>query len=458
MTTTTPDQQEESLAQIEALAAAGCPLVRLAVPSLAAAEALGPLRAAMRTRGLSVPLIADVHFNPRAAYEAVRHVAKIRINPGNFARDSEQARMLLVPLLDLLRHHGVALRIGVNHGSLAPQIADTYGHGPRGMVASALEYLRICREVGFEDVVVALKASNPVLMVEANRLLVMQLRDEQMDYPIHLGVTEAGEGAEGILRATIGIATLLREGIGDTLRVSLTGNPVDEIPVCQDILEALRGREEPPTRRAGKPGRAGRTGTEWVSQTTRAGRSAGGRAAVPALAPSPPESTNQSHAQAWRQLRVGGREPPRVEARVDLDLPSDPAAGLPTVRAAVSDDRFRPESWVASIGRLRSDREASHAQRALALLRECIGSAPLWAEVTDVPTLARISWPRSGSRRLGSGSWLPFSRAWRSDSIGTSPERTPRSPGAFGPSGRIGLTAWVAGPRRSADMELPSPG
>lgn len=245
MTTTTPSELEASLAQISALAAAGCPLVRLAVPSRAEAEALGRLRAAMREAGLDLPLVADIHFSPDIALEAALHVEKVRINPGNFAGDPALARARLEPLLARLRERNAALRIGVNHGSLPPFLADRLGHGADAMVEAALLYLRMCREMGFDQVVVSLKASNPVTMIAANRLLAARLEREGFATPIHLGVTEAGAGAEGRLRSAIGIGALLLDGIGDTVRVSLAGDPADEIPVARAILRAVRSANEP---------------------------------------------------------------------------------------------------------------------------------------------------------------------------------------------------------------------
>ncbi len=294
MTTTTPADLPGSLAQISALWAAGCQIVRLAVPSLEAARALGILRMAMREGGLDVPLAADVHFNPRAAYEAARHVEKVRINPGNFAPSPEEGRRRLLPLLDLLRERGAALRVGVNHGSLAPHISAAYGHGPRGMVASALEYLRFCRDAGFEQLVVALKASNPAVMLAANRLLAESLRAEQMDYPIHLGVTEAGASEEGVLRSALGIGALLLEGIGDTIRVSLTGDPVPEIEACRRILRAVEdeggvGSVAGPPAGAAESACAGTAGTAPAAAEVR-----------------------------WGELAVGGSQPPRVELALDL--------------------------------------------------------------------------------------------------------------------------------------------
>jgi (E)-4-hydroxy-3-methylbut-2-enyl-diphosphate synthase len=253
MTTTTPDRIDDSLAQIAALRATGCPLVRLAVPSLAAARALPALRAAMRARGLDLPLIADVHFDPRIALVAAQHVEKVRINPGNFAADPAAARDRLAPLVEVLRARGAALRIGVNHGSLPAFVSDTRGHGPEALVHLALEYLRLCRELDFDQVVVSIKASNPALMIAANRRLAERLAAEGFATPIHLGVTEAGLGSEGTLRSMVGIGPLLLDGIGDTIRVSLTGDPVTEIPVCHAILRAVAAARETPRPFVGAP-------------------------------------------------------------------------------------------------------------------------------------------------------------------------------------------------------------
>jgi (E)-4-hydroxy-3-methylbut-2-enyl-diphosphate synthase len=240
MTTTTPDDLAGSVAQIAALAAAGCAVVRLAVPSARAAAALPELRRALRARRVRVPIVADVHFDPDLALAAAPHVEKVRINPGNFAANPAEARRHLEPLISALRAHGAALRIGVNHGSLAPHVVAALGNGPAAMVASAIEYLRLCRELEFADVIVSLKASNPALMVEANRALARGLAAEGFPAPIHLGVTEAGEGDEGALRSAVAMGTLLAEGTGDTIRVSLAGDPIGEIPVCRAILRGVR--------------------------------------------------------------------------------------------------------------------------------------------------------------------------------------------------------------------------
>lgn len=245
MTTTTPDDLPGSLAQIRALRAAGCRVVRLAVPSQRAADALPELRRRLRASGLRVALVADVHFSPDLALAAAPYVEKVRINPGNFAAGPAEARRHVEPLVAALRAHGAALRIGVNHGSLAPRIVAALGHGPEAMVEAALEYLRLCRELDFGDTIVSLKASNPALMVEANRQLARRMAEAGFDAPIHLGVTEAGEGVEGALRSAVAMGALLAEGIGDTIRVSLSGDPVAEIPVCRALLRGVRRAAEP---------------------------------------------------------------------------------------------------------------------------------------------------------------------------------------------------------------------
>ncbi len=359
MTTTTPEDLEGSLAQIGALQAAGCQIVRLAVPSIEAARALAPLREAMRARALDVPLCADVHFNPRAAYEAARHVEKVRINPGNFAPTPEEARQRLAPLIDLARERGIALRIGVNHGSLAPHVAAAYGHGPRGMVASAIEYLRFCRDAGFEQLVVALKASNPAIMVAANRLLVETLRAEGMDYPIHLGVTEAGAGQEGVLRSALGIGALLLEGIGDTIRVSLTGDPVPEIEACRRILRAVEAE-------------SAASSTQLAPATARA-----------------------SVLSRWGKLTVGATRPPCVEL---------------VLRLRPHKNGERTAAWEGLERTLGLAAPESPAESILLMDPEAPRRADVWADAVlelrarlaarEAPPAVWLSWPAGELARL----------------------------------------------------------
>ncbi len=214
-------------------------LGRREVPAFAGMTA--PAFAGVTEKG-AVPLIADVHFSPKVAMAAARVAAKVRINPGNFAKTFEGMAEAMRPLLQVCKEHGTALRIGTNHGSLSERILDQYGDTPEGMVQATLEAVRICRSENFHEIVLSLKSSNVKIMVEATRLLVQRMDEEEMDYPLHLGVTEAGEGEDGRLKSAIGIGSLLVDGIGDTIRVSLTEDPEFEIPVAYGILQASRAR------------------------------------------------------------------------------------------------------------------------------------------------------------------------------------------------------------------------
>lgn len=246
----------ESLRMIEA----GCQIVRITAPSKREAEALGEIRARLDEKGhAGVPLVADIHFTPNAAEIAADHVEKIRVNPGNYAdkkkfetHDYTEAayadelariRDRFTPLVRKCKSLGRAMRIGTNHGSLSDRILSHYGDTPLGMVESAMEFLHICRDEDYHDIVLSMKASNPQVMVQAYRLLADRMRDEGMAYPLHLGVTEAGEGEDGRIKSAVGIGALLAEGLGDTVRVSLTEPPEAEIPVARLLVElAEKGR------------------------------------------------------------------------------------------------------------------------------------------------------------------------------------------------------------------------
>ncbi len=233
----------------------GCEYVRIAVPGMKEAENLKAIKKELKARGYQTPLIADVHFNPKIAEIAATIVEKVRINPGNWIGHAsrvtrhvsrndgneeavEQIRKKLKPILKICKEHGTAIRIGTNHGSLSQRILNRYGNTPMGMVESALEFVRICNESGFHDIVLSMKASDTRLMIQANRLLVERMKQEGMNYPVHLGVTEAGSGEDGRIRSAIGIGSLLADGIGDTIRVSITEDPEYEIPVAYSILQA----------------------------------------------------------------------------------------------------------------------------------------------------------------------------------------------------------------------------
>ena len=246
-----------SVAAIRRLHEIGCEIVRVTVPSMAHAKALAEIKTKLAETYQPVPLVADVHHNGmKIALEVAKHVDKVRINPGLYVfekpkddrteySDSEfndigaKIRETLEPLVISLRDQGKAMRIGVNHGSLAERMLFTYGDTPEGMVESALEFIKICESLDFRNIVLSLKASRVPVMLAAYRLMVQRMDELDMDYPLHLGVTEAGDGEYGRIKSTAGIGTLLADGIGDTIRVSLTESPEKEIPVCYSILQAL---------------------------------------------------------------------------------------------------------------------------------------------------------------------------------------------------------------------------
>jgi (E)-4-hydroxy-3-methylbut-2-enyl-diphosphate synthase len=244
MTNTITADTPSSIEQCIRILKAGADYVRLTVRNMSEARNLRHIKEGLRERGFTKPLIADVHFNPAIANIAAAIVEKVRINPGNFSKDNP--RESLVPLIRICKEHNTVLRIGVNHGSLSEKILQEYGNSEEGMVASAIEYLKICREEQFTDLVVSMKSSSTFTMIRSNRLLIKRLQEEGMDPAIHLGVTEAGEGEDGRIKSAIGIGTLLCEGIGDTIRVSLTEEPEYEIPAAQMILRASGTAENPP--------------------------------------------------------------------------------------------------------------------------------------------------------------------------------------------------------------------
>lgn len=243
MTTTRTDDVQASVEQCIEIAQAGADYVRLTAQGVKEAEALAQIRTALRRLGYQIPLIADIHFNPAAAETAAVRVEKIRINPGNFAEiKGVDRKQKFSDLVKLCQQHRTAMRIGVNHGSLSDRMLDAYGDTPKGMVESAMEYLRMCKDLGFEAVVVSLKSSNTRVMVQAYRLMAERMLQEGMTYPLHLGVTEAGEGEDGRLKSAVGIGSLLSDGLGDTLRVSLTEERAHEMDVAAKLLDYFENR------------------------------------------------------------------------------------------------------------------------------------------------------------------------------------------------------------------------
>ncbi|MEE2765758.1 MAG: (E)-4-hydroxy-3-methylbut-2-enyl-diphosphate synthase [Candidatus Neomarinimicrobiota bacterium] len=253
MTTTDTMDTVGTIEQSIRMINAGCEIVRVTAPSLKDAENLKFIRNGLRARGYNIPLVADIHYTPNAAEVAARIVEKVRINPGNFAdrkkfethdytdksydEELERIRDRFLPLVLVCKQYGTAMRIGTNHGSLSDRILSRYGDTPLGMVESAMEFIRICRDADFHDTVLSMKASNTQVMVQAYRLLVKVMNAEEMNYPLHLGVTEAGEAKDGRIKSAVGIGTLLEDGLGDTIRISLTEEPEEEIPVAKSLIE-----------------------------------------------------------------------------------------------------------------------------------------------------------------------------------------------------------------------------
>ena len=256
MTTTNTNDTAASVAQAKRIIAAGGELVRLTTQGRREAENMANISAALKAEGIMTPLVADVHFNANVADIAAKYCEKVRVNPGNYVdpartfkhleyTDEEYAEELkkieerFVPFLNICKEHHTAVRIGVNHGSLSDRIMSRYGDTPEGIVESCMEFLRICKREQFNDVVLSIKASNTVVMVQSVRLLVKAMDKEDMHYPLHLGVTEAGEGEDGRIKSAVGIGALLTEGIGDTIRVSLSEEPEAEIPVARKLVEFI---------------------------------------------------------------------------------------------------------------------------------------------------------------------------------------------------------------------------
>ena len=228
---------DASVAQCRRLAAAGAQLIRLTVPSLAQVDSLKEIKSILRGEGIDTPLVADVHFSSEIAIAAAEVVEKVRINPGNFHKDHEKAREQFAKLVSVCKEHGTAIRIGLNHGSLGDRITNLYGNTPLAMKEAVMEWLKMCVENDFYNVVVSLKASNTFVMVEAYRLLAKEMQESGIVFPLHLGVTEAGNGDGGRIKSAVGISALLSEGIGNTIRVSLTEDPENEIPVAQYLAD-----------------------------------------------------------------------------------------------------------------------------------------------------------------------------------------------------------------------------
>ncbi|MGI6469982.1 MAG: (E)-4-hydroxy-3-methylbut-2-enyl-diphosphate synthase [Paludibacteraceae bacterium] len=259
MANTNTNDIDASVAQAIRIADVGGEVLRYTTQGLREVESLAAIHHTLRQRHVNIPLVADVHFNPKVAEEAARYVEKVRINPGNYVaskstdymekewnEELDKINEKLTVLLDICKKNKTAIRIGVNHGSLSPRILNRYGDTPEGLVVSCMEFLRICKAQNFNDIVLSIKSSNVFVMVKAVRLLVATMQDEEMDYPIHLGVTEAGEGEDGRIKSAMGIGALLADGIGNTIRVSLSEEPECEIPVAQKLVDYISLRAQHP--------------------------------------------------------------------------------------------------------------------------------------------------------------------------------------------------------------------
>ncbi len=296
MTSTPTSDTRATVEQILRIATAGADIVRMTVRNKKEAENLENIKRELKLAGCLIPLVADVHFNPAIAEIAATIVDKVRINPGNYGisqgmgkaalSDAEYSEELLAArtafsrLLSICRKHGTALRIGVNHGSLSPRIINRYGNTPAGMVNSAMEFLQFCSEVEFHNVVVSLKSSNTRIMVESNRMMAENMQKEGLIYPLHLGVTEAGEGEDGRIRSVAGIGTLLWEGIGDTIRVSLTEDPQEEVPVARKLITHITMARETNQANKGITNDGKMPASEFSRQSFRAGKTGGGQVPV----------------------------------------------------------------------------------------------------------------------------------------------------------------------------------
>lgn len=382
MTTTNTLDVAATTAQAERLAGAGCEIVRITAPGLREARALGEIAAALRRRGVRVPLVADIHFTPNAALEAALYVEKVRINPGNYAdrkrfevreysdaqyaEELERVAQRFRPLLRRCRELGRALRIGANHGSLSDRILNRFGDTPRGMVESALEFLDVCEDEGFRDVIFSMKSSNAQVAIRAYRLLVARLAEragglDAPSYPLHLGVTEAGDGEDGRIKSAIGIGALLEDGIGDTLRVSLTEDPLREIPVARALARHYDSRAACAPRAAAPPRAAAAPAAPAESPLPAA--AAGLRVAVAGASAAAPAEFARRPSRAVGD--VGGGQPVRVEAWLGAPPPDAEAAAREV--AAQLGELAREDLRCEGLGV--SVRDEAEARRAAALGR-----------------------------------------------------------------------------------------
>ncbi len=392
MTTSDTEDVAATLAQCIKLAEAGCEIIRITAPNKAAAVALKSIQQQFRSAGFSQPLVADIHFLPQAAMEAVEHVEKVRVNPGNYAdkkkfavleytdaayaEELERLHEAFSPLVLRAKTLGRSLRIGTNHGSLSDRIMNRFGDTPNGMVESALEFIRIAESHGFKDMILSMKASNPKVMIEAYRLAAARMMELKMDYPLHLGVTEAGEGEDARIKSAIGIGSLLADGLGDTIRVSLTEDPWHEIPVCRELVA-----------RSEKLIQSGKSSTKTFPQD-----------------PADPFSYSRRKAVSLtlsEKCRVGATELPRVVVRSIAGLTNWQAAAKEVLDAHAQQREARVEGLLVQLN-------SAEQIPALHSLRKALGLA--------VPTVfVETLLPLDSELFKGDGSKLVIVRTYKAD-------------------------------------------
>ncbi|MFT4901213.1 MAG: (E)-4-hydroxy-3-methylbut-2-enyl-diphosphate synthase [Lentimonas sp.] len=352
MTTTQTLDVDATVAQTLALAEAGCEIVRITAPNKQAAAALAEISKKLRAANCHVPLVADIHFLPAAAMEAAKHVEKVRINPGNYAdkkkfavteysdsayqEELERLHAAFSPIVLRCKEYGRAMRIGTNHGSLSDRIMNRYGDSPLGMVESALEFIRIAESHNYYNICLSLKASNPKVMIEAYRLAAARMEQAGMLYPLHLGVTEAGDGEDARVKSAIGIGTLLNDGLGDTIRVSLTEDPVYEVPVARDLADkAMALWHQQADRSLSEPVKDGINPFDFTRRSTRVielGPSCNiGGETVPAVAVKTLHSIHDSNSiiQAVCRTQIKQKESKLEALQLEIHAPADLEAFLP---------------------------------------------------------------------------------------------------------------------------------
>jgi (E)-4-hydroxy-3-methylbut-2-enyl-diphosphate synthase len=398
MTTTLTKDIDGTVSQCLRLVEAGCEIVRITTPTPADARCLETIKDRLRASGVTAPIVADIHFSPQAAMVAAEYADKVRVNPGNYVdsrkfavreytddqyrEEVERAAERFTPLVLKCRERGVAMRIGTNHGSLSDRIMNRFGDTPEGMVESALEFVNVCRDLDYHDIILSMKASNPKVMIAAYRLLAARMNEVGMDYPFHLGVTEAGNAEDGRIKSAIGIGSLLADGIGDTIRVSLTEEPEEEIPVARAIADMFNGAATHVSKVDTEPTRTGTAAWDSFhyqrrdSESVNIGARAigdGGTVLVSASLEAPSASHSHALSRLLRWASPAGRRQPKPDmAFIDFNCDDDVAT---LTRAAGKLQEF-PGAQLSLAG-------ASRQQSLLLKASPHVHSLALYLEVDD---------------------------------------------------------------------------